>query len=144
MALLDEMRELLSEVYAGVTTDGLNFAARVPIRFEVYALTGGDPHKGLPGTETLVTAKSLDVVPVDLVLKKQREWTGESLDFAGDARLEIVQAAPFTRARLMGQDLAAAERAYWVVDGERHTITNGGLADLDGLTWLITLERLPQ
>lgn len=137
--LRDKINSKLHSVFQKVTEKGINLAAREIVYREILSLSGRDKFKGKPGTlEVLGTPDQL--VVMDLVIGQVTQWNNGMAEVVGDAYFETPQ-HEFTRADLDGSALPDGQQLRYKIGGVYYTPINGGIRDVDGLTWRVTLKK---
>lgn len=138
--LRDKINGTIHRTFQKLTDKGINLAARVPVNRQVLALTGRDKHKGIPGSLQPVGTPN-ELVVMDLVIGQVVQWNDGMSSVVGDAFFETPQ-YEFTKGDLEGSALPEGQTLRYEIGGVFYTPINGGIRDVDGLTWRVTLKKV--
>ena len=138
--LRDKINGTIHRTFQKLTDKGINLAARVPVYRQILSLTGRDKHKGTPGSLEPVGEPD-ELVVMDLVIGQVTRWSNGVAEAVGDAYFETPQ-YEFTKDELECKSLPEGQTLRYEIDGDKYTVINGGIRDVDGLTWRVTLKKV--
>jgi hypothetical protein len=143
MTLISEMAQLMEDEFTVLNAEGINPIPQVTTEYQVFSYTDPDPDRREPGVESPTPIATTDLTCINLVIDEIKRWDKEEkeLNVVGQAEIEVTQAV-WTKESLQGLDLPDGQRGYFVLDGVRYTPINGGIKDVDGLTFAVVLKRI--
>lgn len=149
MTLLDKARDIYTKQFKSLNAKGINFGGRESVKMQVYARSaaGNNPLKASAGFSPL--GSPVELIPMGLELRRIRELQGGVLVDVGDARLEVARkdfsGNLLTMERLLGKDLAldGNKQLRYLIGSQAYTLAESNIQDLEGVTWLLTLQKVP-
>lgn len=153
MTLLEDMQLLIADVYGTLNEDGTNFGGRETVQLVRYTKTESGAH---PLKKTTQWAPAdpdefppIDLVPLSLQIGQATRWKDGINDVVGDAKMELARytadgQTEITLEMLQGKNVETGQKVYYLVGSELFSVENDNVLDVDGLTWMLWLKRVPQ
>ena len=153
MTLLEDMQLLVADVYGSLNVDVTNFGGRETVKLVRYQKSGssGHPLKNSAGWAPADAADfpPVQLVPLSLQIGQATRWKDGLNQVVGDAKTELARytadgLTEITLEMLQGKDVLANQKAYYLIGEELFSVENDNILDVDGLTWMLWLKRVPQ
>lgn len=149
MTLLDRARTITARQFKALNTKGINFGGREAVKMQVYARSAAGSNPMKTSTAFAASGDPINLIPIDLEIGQVRDFKDGVLQVVGDARVEIAREDAagnlLTMDRLLGKDLAleANKQLRYLIGNQAYTLADSRVKDLDGVTWQLTLQKVP-